>query len=113
MKNQRRSARCRDIGPLLRAIADPSRRRILDLLAREDLPVRRIVDRFRLSRPAVMKHLRVLRSAELISSRRCGRERIQSLNAGPLREVEVWISRFEVYWENALERLKRQVEADQ
>src|SRR5215471_13433150 len=101
-----------DIGPVLKAIADPSRRQILDLLAREDLPVGRIVDRFRISRPAVIKHLRVLRSARLISVRRCGRERIQRLNARPLKDVVTWMSRFESHWENARQKLKRQVESE-
>jgi DNA-binding transcriptional ArsR family regulator len=104
--------RCPDIGPVLKAIADPSRRQILDLLAREDLPVGRIVDRFRISRPAVIKHLRVLRSARLISVRRCGRERIQHLNARPLKDVVTWMSRFESHWENSLQKLKRRLESE-
>jgi len=101
------------ITPVIKAIADPRRRQILDLLAKEDLPVGRIVDQFRISRPAVIKHLRVLRMARLISVRRSGRERIQCLNAAPLRAVETWISRFEAQWENSLQKLKRQVEGDQ
>jgi DNA-binding transcriptional ArsR family regulator len=101
------------INPVLKAIADPKRRQILDLLAREDLPVGRIVDQFRISRPAVIKHLRVLRLARLISVRRAGRERIQCLNAAPLKQVETWISQFAAQWENALQKLKRQVEGDQ
>lgn len=105
-------ARRPDLGPVLKAIADPSRRQILDLLARQDLPVGRIVDRFRISRPAVIKHLRVLRSANLISVRRCGRERIQHLNARPLKDVAAWVSHFETYWENSLQKLKRQVEGE-
>ena len=97
---------------LLKAIADPSRRQILDLLAIRDLPVGQIAERFRISRPAVIKHLRVLRSANLISVRRSGRERIQCLNARSLKGVDVWISRFETLWDNHLKRLKQQVESD-
>src|SRR5262249_27167618 len=98
------------ISPVLKAIADPSRRQILDLLAQQELPVVRIVDQFRISRPAIMKHLRILRSANLISVRHRGRERIQCLNAAPLKQVEEWVSRFEEFWANSLQKLKRQVE---
>ena len=100
------------ITPIIKAIADPKRRQILDLLAKEDLPVGRIADQFRISRPAVIKHLRVLRAARLISVRRSGRERIQCLNPAPLKDVETWISQFEAHWENSLQKLKRQVEGD-
>jgi DNA-binding transcriptional ArsR family regulator len=95
---------------VLKAISDPNRRLILDMLAEQDLPVGRIADRFHISRPAVIKHLSVLRSARLISVRRCGRERIQCLNAKSLKGVEAWISRFEALWANSLQKLKHQVE---
>ena len=101
-----------NINPALKAIADPKRRQILDLLAEEDMPVGRIAARFRISRPAVVKHLRVLRSAKLISVRRCGRQRFQCINAKPLQGVEAWVSRFETLWDENLQRLKMQVEAD-
>ncbi len=106
----RSKSRRPDLGLILKAIADPNRRLILDLLEEQDLPVGRIADRFRISRPAVIKHLGVLRSARLISVRRCGREHIQCLNAGPLKSVEAWLSRFEALWENSLQKLKHQVE---
>jgi len=101
-----------NISPVLKAIADPKRRQILDLLAEEDLPVGHIAARFRISRPAVVKHLRVLRSAKLISVRRCGRQRFQCINAGPLQGVEAWVSQFETLWDENLKRLKMQVESD-
>jgi DNA-binding transcriptional ArsR family regulator len=93
------------LGPVLRAIADPTRRRILHLLAQRDLPVSRIADRFSLSRWAIMKHLRVLRSAKLIFVRRRGQQRIQCLNAKPLRSVEAWNSRFASLWDDPGQRL--------
>jgi DNA-binding transcriptional ArsR family regulator len=105
-------ARVKDLSPVLRAIADPKRRQILDLLAKQDMPVGRIAERFRISRPAIIKHLRILHSARLISVRRCGRERIQSLNTKPLKGVEQWMSRLEALWDHHLERLKQQVESD-
>jgi DNA-binding transcriptional ArsR family regulator len=104
--------RWKSLGPVLKAVADPKRRRILDLLAEQDLPVGRIADRFSISRPAVIKHLRVLRSANLISVRRDGRERFQCLNAKPLRSVEAWLAPFAAFWENSLQKLKHQVEGN-
>ena len=85
---------------------------MLALLARGELPLNRITARFDMSRPAVIKHLRVLRSANLVAVRRRGRERIHHLNAAPLQAVENWILKFEMFWENSLQKLKRQVESD-
>jgi DNA-binding transcriptional ArsR family regulator len=100
------------LGPVLRAIADPTRRQILDLLAEHDLPVNRIADQFSVSRWAIMKHLRVLRSANLVFVRRSGQQRIQCLNAKPLRSVTVWNSRFASLWDDPRQRLKLALESD-
>src|SRR5689334_14476728 len=100
-----------NINPTLKAIADPKRRQILDLLAEEDMPVGRIAARFKISRPAVIKHLRVLRSANLVSVRRNGRHRFQCINAKPLQDVGAWVSKFERIWDESLQNLKRQVES--
>jgi DNA-binding transcriptional ArsR family regulator len=97
---------------VLKAVADPSRRRILELLSRHDLPVNDIAGRFKISRPGVMKHLRVLRSAKLIAVRPRGRERFQCLNAAPLKQVKTWLSQYEAFWDESLKRLKRQVESE-
>src|SRR5260370_30199339 len=94
------------------SIADPSRRRILDLLARGERPVGRIAEQFAMSRPAVIKHLRVLRTAKLVTVRRCGRERIHTLNPTPLKTVQGWLSKFEVFWDEKLENLRKQVEGE-
>jgi len=99
-----------ELGSVLKAIADPHRRRILDLLAERDLPVGGIAERLPIGRHAVMKHLRVLQSAHLLSVRPAGRTRIQTLNAAPLRSVEDWLGRFAAFWDDSLQRLKRQVE---
>jgi DNA-binding transcriptional ArsR family regulator len=100
------------LGPVLRAVADPTRRQILDLLAERDLPVSRIADRFSVSRWAIMKHLRVLRSANLIFVRRNGKKRIQCLNAKPLRSVEAWSLRFASFWDDSRERLRPALRSD-
>jgi DNA-binding transcriptional ArsR family regulator len=104
--------RVEGLGPVLRAIADPTRRQILDLLAARDLPISRIADRFSVSRWAIMKHLRVLRSADLISVRRSGRNRIQRLNVTPLRSAEAWISRFASLSDDPRQRLQPSLESD-
>jgi DNA-binding transcriptional ArsR family regulator len=75
-----------------RAISDPTRRAILDLLAERDLAVKEIVARFGVSQPAVSKHLRSLREARLVRERRAGRLRVYRLAPEGLRDVEEWIS---------------------
>jgi DNA-binding transcriptional ArsR family regulator len=97
---------------LFRALADPSRRRMLNLLAEQELPLKGIEERFRMSRPAVIKHLRILKACKLVRVRRQGRLTIHSLNARPLRVVKDWVSRFEALWNERLQNLKQQVEAD-
>jgi DNA-binding transcriptional ArsR family regulator len=109
----RRLAKPPDASDLLfKALADPSRRKILRLLAREEMPLRRIEASFRMSRPAVIKHIRVLKACRLVRVRREGRRTIHRLNARPLRAVEDWVSHFDRFWDEGLRRLKRQVEAD-
>jgi len=101
-----------DLDRVLHAVGDASRRRILALLAHDDLPVGRIAEHFPITRPAVIKHLHVLRAANLVSVRHNGRERIQCLNARPLAKVDAWLARFASLWDDSLLELKRQVERD-
>ena len=97
-----------------KALADPTRREILDLLRDGPQQTTTIVNQFPdLSRFAVMKHLDVLRAAKLVTTRSEGRQRINSLNAAPLRDViERWIGRYEAYWANSLLRVKESAEAN-
>jgi DNA-binding transcriptional ArsR family regulator len=88
------------------AVADPTRREILELLATADMPVHRLARHFNISRPAISAHLRVLREAHLVSERKSGRERVYSLIPGPLREVRMWIAYFDPCWDLRLKRLK-------
>ena len=81
-----------------RAIAEPTRRAILDLLARREQPVGWLVARFPFSQPAVSQHLRVLREAGLVRVRRQGRNRMYSIDAGPLRAVYQWVGRYRRSW---------------
>jgi DNA-binding transcriptional ArsR family regulator len=94
-------------------VADPTRRSILDLLrAQPTLTAGSIASRFPgLSRPAVSKHLRVLREAWLVNAYERGREWHYSLDPGPLGEIyRQWLAPFAPLWEQSLEQLKRQVE---
>ncbi len=77
------------------ALADPSRRRILDLLRVGDRPVHTLAEAFDVSRPAISQHLRVLRDAGLVVEQRVGRERHYRLRAAALRAAARWIQRYE------------------
>jgi len=92
------------------ALADPTRRAVLDLLRREALPAGGIARRFPVSRPAISKHLRVLRRARLVQERRAGRHRYYRLNPVPLQAVDSWISRYRAFWQSNLANLKAFVE---
>ena len=91
------------------AIADPIRRRVLELVRDEELPAGRLAAEFAVSRPAVSRHLRVLREAGLVSERRSGRLRLYRADPTPLVELRGWLER---YWDDRLEALRTLAEAD-
>jgi DNA-binding transcriptional ArsR family regulator len=97
---------------IYRAIADPTRRAILDRLRAGPLHVNAIAAEFSQSRPAVSKHLRVLRSACLVAERRSGRERRYYLQPKPLHDVARWVEEYSVFWQASLTRLKRHLEGE-
>jgi len=97
---------------VFQAIADPTRRQILMLLANEEMPIASIVEHFPMSRTAVNKHLHVLSDAGLVESRRKGRETRYWANPAPLLEVNQWILLFEQYWDKKLHSLIQLVESD-
>jgi len=98
---------------VFQAIADPTRRKILKLLANQEMPIASITDSFPITRTAVNKHLFVLSEAGLVSSKKVGRETRFSLKAEPLQELQEWLSFFEIYWDNKLSALKNFVESDE
>ena len=79
---------------VFRAIADPNRRRMLDLLRSGERSVGELAKPFRMSMPAVSQHLKVLRNAGLVRERRVGRQRIYRVQPARLREVQKWASRY-------------------
>jgi|SRR5262249_25156995 len=97
---------------VFRAIADPTRREILGLLRGGRYTVGEIAANFRTSRPAISKHLRLLRSVGLVVARQHGTARICELNAKPLRAVGDWLRDYEIFWSESLGSLKRYLEED-
>lgn len=95
------------------ALADPTRRAVLDLLRQGRLPAGRIAQAFPISRPAVSKHLRMLRRARLVQERREGRNRFYELNPGPLQAVDHWLNQYRSFWQSSLANLKALVESEQ
>ncbi len=97
-----------DLDDVWKALSDPTRRSILDLLHERPRSTTELVEAFpQLTRFGVMKHIDVLRKAGLINTREEGRQRMNSLNAVPIRQIyERWVSRYSDFWADNLLRLK-------
>jgi DNA-binding transcriptional ArsR family regulator len=96
----------------LLAIADPTRRRIVELLAQRDRTSGELVDEFDLSAPAISQHLNVLREAGLVITRAEGQSRIQSLNPAGLDDIGAWLERTRHFWSQRLDALERELKAE-
>ena len=92
------------------AVSDPTRRAILDRLRRGSAPVNELASGFRVSRPAISRHLRVLRSARLVREKREGRQRIYQLEPDRIREIAKWAEQYRVFWQHNITSLKRHLE---
>jgi len=97
---------------VFRAIADPTRREILSLLRGRQQTVGAIAGNFRMSRPAISKHLHLLRSAGLVVTRQDGTARLCGLNAKPLRAINDWLRDYEKFWSETMQNLKSYVEGN-
>src|SRR5215471_15593324 len=97
---------------VFRAVADPTRREILGMLRSGHYSVGEIAAKFRISRPAISKHLRVLRSVGLVATKQKGTTRICALNAMPLLAIGDWLSDYQEFWGATLRGLKRYVEEE-
>ena len=93
------------------AVADPTRRAILDLLRAGELPAGELARQFRVSRPAISRHVRILKDAGLIRETRAAQSRRYSLDPQPLVELDRWLTDYRVFWGARLHDLKRFVEA--
>ena len=91
-------------------LAEPTRRRILDLLRDGERPVGELVDRLSMSQPAVSKHLRVLRDSGLVDVRVDAQRRVYRLRPEALREVDAWIEPYRRLWDQRLDRLERHLQ---
>ncbi|MFB6469219.1 ArsR/SmtB family transcription factor [Cytobacillus sp. Hz8] len=97
---------------VFQAIADPTRREVLQLLSQKALPISEITSHFSMSRTAIVKHLQILSEAELVKGQKVGREKIYLLHPEPLTELKQWLSYYEQFWNNKLSMLKHIVEND-
>lgn len=92
------------------ALADPTRREILDLIRTSERSAGDIAARFPVSRPAISRHLRVLRAARLVTQRKQGQSRVYRLDPAGLQEVDRWLAQYRVFWAARMRDLKRYVE---
>ena len=96
----------------LTAIADPTRRRIVELLAVRDRTAGELVEEFNLSAPAISQHLNILRESGLIVTRAEGQSRIQSLNPDGFDDLEAWLEKTRSVWSRRLDALERELRAE-
>ncbi len=98
---------------IFRALADPTRREIISMLADGARPIGDIADEFAMTRPAVAKHLRILEEGGVITVHPKGRERINQLNPEALKTAADWLNYFDRFWDDRLAKLKEVVEKEQ
>lgn len=91
-------------------LAEPTRRRILDLLRERERPVGELVEHLALSQPGVSKHLRVLREAGLVEVRHEAQRRLYGLRVEPLVEVDEWLEPYRRFWASRLDALERHLD---
>ena len=96
---------------LFEVVAEPNRRRILDLLCEGERPVGEIVAALSVSQPAVSKHLRVLREAGLVEARSDAQRRVYRLQPRPLQELDEWLEPYRRFWSGRLDALERRLDA--
>ena len=89
------------------ALADPTRRRIIESLASGETSFGELADKFEMSRPAVSQHLKVLRDAGIVTARADAQRRIYRLNDDSLDELEAWLRKVREFWSQRLDRLEQ------
>ena len=95
---------------IFRAVADPTRRAIIGLLAEQSLSVNQVATHFDMTRPAVAKHLRILQDGDIIMVKTSGRERINILRPQSLKTLQDWLSHYSHFWDDKLLKLKTAIE---
>ena len=95
-----------------RALADPTRRNILCLLADRDMTIAQVAENFDMTRAAVKKHLSILNEGDLITVQTRGRTKVNALNAAGVKRVFDWFGYFDAFWDERLDLLKTEIEKD-
>ena len=91
---------------VFQAIADPTRRRIISLLAKQKLTLNGVADQFSISRPAISKHVKILVECKLVNVKQMGRERYCEVKLSKLKEVSKWVEQYQAFWNNKLDKLE-------
>jgi DNA-binding transcriptional ArsR family regulator len=97
---------------VFRAVADPTRRAILDRLRQGPANVNSIAAAFDQTRPGISKHLRVLRECHLVRETRAGRERVYELSPEPIEQISHWAAQYQAFWKDSLDALKTYLESE-
>jgi DNA-binding transcriptional ArsR family regulator len=95
---------------VFQAIADPTRREIISMIAHETLNLNAVADKFNISRPAISKHIKILTECGLIIINKKGRERHCEANLRKLNEVSDWVEQYEKFWTQKLDALENYLE---
>ena len=99
--------------PAFEVLAEPNRRRILDLLRNRERPAGELVKALAISQPGVSKHLRILREAGLVKVRGDGQRRLYSLDPAPLAAIDQWLAPYRQFWSDRLDALERHLDEEQ
>jgi DNA-binding transcriptional ArsR family regulator len=97
---------------VFQAIADPTRREIIQLLSKQSLNVNAVADNFDISRPAISRHVRILTECGLLVIRRQGRERFCQADLRKLKQVADWTERYREFWTKKLDALEEYLEKE-
>jgi DNA-binding transcriptional ArsR family regulator len=97
---------------IFEVMAEPNRRRILDLLRERERSVGELVKETKLSQPGISKHLRVLREAGLVEVRQKGQKRVYHLRAEPLAEIDNWLEPYRRFWSDKLDALEKHLNGE-
>lgn len=95
---------------VFQAVADPTRRDIMHLLADKKLTLNEVAENFSISRPAVSKHIKILSECGLLTIDQYGRERYCKINPEPLKDLKTWLEYFDKFWDKKLTSLKNYME---
>lgn len=98
---------------VFQAIADPTRRKIINMLAKEQMNLNAVADNFNISRPAISRHIKILRECGLVVINQQGRERFCRAELKKLREVAEWTNRYAQFWNQKLDALGNFLDSEQ